>query len=413
MRNTLVIFTHGSPFVNGENAFLLPEIQPLAARFQRVILVPTFIPAHPVMPMLPSNVEVYKKATEANTKAKVRLGQLKALVGFSWLKDLHDFKSFSDIKNELFYIAAVRSFQKRFWRMKVDLGLKLNETLFYTFWMTCESSGLAEIAAIRRDMRFVTRAHGYDLYDYRVCFRSRYFRELTLKTASGVFCCSREGCNYLNTRYSGYEDHVKVGYLGVECKTKGPAFPALNDKTKLRVITVANLVPGKQIPRFIKGLISFAIKYGQLEITYDVIGGGPERGSIENVSSNSPRNLKVNLFGEISNEKVLSNYVKSEYDLFALPSASEGLSVAVMEAMSFGIPALVTNVGGMGELVKDGVSGLMMKGDFDSSEVVFALDRFLSCDRIAMKQAAFEHVRNNFSREKVRDDFAEVLSTIS
>ena len=68
MRNTLVIFTHGSPFVNGENAFLLPEIQPLAARFQRVILVPTFIPAHPVMPMLPSNVEVYKKATEANTK---------------------------------------------------------------------------------------------------------------------------------------------------------------------------------------------------------------------------------------------------------------------------------------------------------------------------------------------------------
>ena len=187
----------------------------------------------------------------------------------------------------------------------------------------------------------------------------------------------------------------------------------MNDKAKLKIITVANLVPGKQISRFIRGLISFAIKYGQLEITYDVIGGGPERENIANASSSSPRNLKVNLLGELSNEKVLSNYVKSEYDLFVLPSASEGLSVAVMEAMSFGIPALVTNVGGMCELVEDGVSGLMMKGDFDSSDVVFALDRFLSCDRITMKQAAFEHVRNYFSRGKVRRDFAEMLSAIS
>lgn len=47
-------------------------------------------------------------------------------------------------------------------------------------------------------------------------------------------------------------------------------------------------------------------------------------------------------------------------DVFAMPSLSEGLSIALLEAMAAGKPAVVTHVGGNPELVKDGVTGRLV-----------------------------------------------------
>ena len=47
-------------------------------------------------------------------------------------------------------------------------------------------------------------------------------------------------------------------------------------------------------------------------------------------------------------------------DLFVLPSLQEGLSIALIEAMGLGRPAVVTNVGGLPEVVEDGAQGLVV-----------------------------------------------------
>jgi glycosyltransferase involved in cell wall biosynthesis len=47
-------------------------------------------------------------------------------------------------------------------------------------------------------------------------------------------------------------------------------------------------------------------------------------------------------------------------DLFTMPSLSEGLPLALVEAMSFGLPVVVTRVGGVPEVVTDGVEGLLV-----------------------------------------------------
>jgi L-malate glycosyltransferase len=47
-------------------------------------------------------------------------------------------------------------------------------------------------------------------------------------------------------------------------------------------------------------------------------------------------------------------------DVSVLTSLSEGLSITIMESMSFGIPVVVTNVGGNAELVQDGTTGLLV-----------------------------------------------------
>jgi glycosyltransferase involved in cell wall biosynthesis len=52
-------------------------------------------------------------------------------------------------------------------------------------------------------------------------------------------------------------------------------------------------------------------------------------------------------------------FMKS-FDIFALPSLSEGLSSAILEAMAASLPIVATQVGGIPELVTDGENGLLV-----------------------------------------------------
>jgi glycosyltransferase involved in cell wall biosynthesis len=59
--------------------------------------------------------------------------------------------------------------------------------------------------------------------------------------------------------------------------------------------------------------------------------------------------------------------VAAAFDLFALPSLSEGLAIALIEAMALGKPAVVTRVGGLTEVIEDGKQGLVVNaGDPDA-----------------------------------------------
>ena len=411
MRKDLIIFTHGAPFVNGENAFLMPEIPLLAERFERVVLVPNRLQANVARPRMPSNVEVYDNAPIRNFNP--RLGQLNSFFSFSWMREWSDFNSIMDFRHELLYIALVRDFKRRFWQVVRDLNLKLSSTLFYSFWFTEETSGLAEIAVDRPELRFISRAHGYDLYDYRVNFRSRYYRELALDKSSGIYCCSKDGLSHLKEHYCGHGNALKVGYLGVRCSKTERNFQYARNPKLLKLVTVANLVSGKQICRFLKSLILYSNTRQKMMISYDIIGEGAERDNIALLCKTLPKNLKVTMWGLIPNTDVLRNYETKNYDLFVLPSASEGLSVAIMEAMEHGIPALATRVGGLGEVVEDGVTGYLINSNFGDVEVASCIDRFIAADICQMRFAAMRRIRNNFDCQKLRSEFVNSLLEIT
>jgi glycosyltransferase involved in cell wall biosynthesis len=62
-----------------------------------------------------------------------------------------------------------------------------------------------------------------------------------------------------------------------------------------------------------------------------------------------------------------------------LPSAAEGLPMAVLEAMAFGVAPLVTAVGALPELVRDGVNGAVVPVG-DPAALARALDGLLADD---------------------------------
>jgi glycosyltransferase involved in cell wall biosynthesis len=106
--------------------------------------------------------------------------------------------------------------------------------------------------------------------------------------------------------------------------------------------------------------------------------------------------------------------ILKESDIFVLPSWAEGLPNAMIEAMAAGLPVVVTGVGGIPDVIENGVSGLVVRPR-SSSELQIALGRMMDdADlRRSLASAAYEIARNRFSTdiatEKLRRAFKLAL----
>lgn len=104
----------------------------------------------------------------------------------------------------------------------------------------------------------------------------------------------------------------------------------------------------------------------------------------------------------------------ADADVFLLPSISEGLSNAVLEAMATQLPVVTTDAGGMMEAVRDGVDGFVVRRR-DVDGMACCLER-LAADpelRRRMGRSARERVREQFGIERQIRKFAEVYRSLA
>ena len=104
-----------------------------------------------------------------------------------------------------------------------------------------------------------------------------------------------------------------------------------------------------------------------------------------------------------------------DMDVFALPSRSEGLSIALLEAMAEGVPVAVTDVGGSREVVEDGRAGWILSSD-DSTWAGFLehlaspVGRMESAERAA---AGRRRVTSRYSLDRMIDEYEAVYARVA
>ena len=139
------------------------------------------------------------------------------------------------------------------------------------------------------------------------------------------------------------------------------------------------------------------------------LGDGPEREKLESAAERLGVAFRCHFAGH-------RNELAPWYGLaaiMALPSHSEGSPNVVLEAMAAGVPVVATNVGGVPELLEDGISGIMVPSR-DPIRMADALSRLLLDEELRRRlaRAAQQHVSSTFTREVHRASLARFYERV-
>ena len=146
--------------------------------------------------------------------------------------------------------------------------------------------------------------------------------------------------------------------MGIETRTFQPDDLPRARSLSLRLITVARLNACKG-HQYALGALRRVLDQG-LDVCYAIVGDGPHRTEIEQCVNDLGLQTRVRLLGSRSEQEILS--LLKEHDALVLPSVGPGEAapVAVMEAMSCGVPTISSIIGSTPEMISDGVEGFLV-----------------------------------------------------
>lgn len=154
----------------------------------------------------------------------------------------------------------------------------------------------------------------------------------------------------------------------------------------------ARLGPEKGIETLIDAFAE--LRAGGMDSRLTIVGSGPLLAALEQRAAQ--RNIRASCHFEPSTRTV-ADWLRS-FDIFVLPSLSEALSNALMEAMACGCCAIASRTGGNPELIEDGVSGLLFNPG-DVNDLVEKLSVVISKPEVRRKfaEAGELRMREKFS----------------
>ncbi len=137
------------------------------------------------------------------------------------------------------------------------------------------------------------------------------------------------------------------------------------------ILMASRLSKEKNINLAIEAMLKLVSKYPKAGLI--IVGDGPEKNDLEL----KVRNLKLadNIFFESWSNDLVSYYKTA--DLFLLTSNYEGYGMTVVEALSSGLPVIMTDVGCAGDVLINNEDGLILPVD-DLDKLVSSIEKFLS-----------------------------------
>ena len=412
MKRCLILLTTGYPFTSAE-PYLEAELPIAAARFSHVFLFAVGLrPGLSPIAATPENVVVCNCASLSGKAGRATdlLHGLPTAATLDGVAQTDRTAVGASVAKRAFlgyYLARVQRHASEIEACLADVDFSLyDEVCLYSYWFFVTAGVAVKLREYLRSRgvennRLISRAHSYDLYAYANRLSYLPCRTALLDALDGVYVCSHDGENYLKERHPEFRDKIHTAYLGSSGgeRTDGSTYVGF------RILTCCRTIPLKRLDRLADALKMLPAD-SRIEWTH--IGDGSALPALRRQCGDGFAGARVRFVGALPHEEVLEYYRSHPVDLFVNLSSREGLPVAVMEALSFGVPALVTDVGGCGEMIRNGKNGFLLPRDFTSPAL---------CDllRLAMRRAsqmrddAFATWQERFCAQTNYTDFCRVL----
>jgi glycosyltransferase involved in cell wall biosynthesis len=171
---------------------------------------------------------------------------------------------------------------------------------------------------------------------------------------------------------------------------------------------VANYRPVKRLDLLIEAFASIAAAHDRIRLL--LVGEGDMRPELERQIDDLGLRNRVLLHGLALDPTPLYGI----FDIVVQSSRSEGLPNALLEAAAAGLPIVATNAGGTGEIVTDGVTGLLIPIN-DARALASALDR-VAADRelrLMLGGAARQLAATTFNMDRYVAEFAQLYEDLA
>lgn len=405
-QKNLHYFTNKYPYNDGEQ-FITNELFSLSKCYDRIIIYPVSAKSTDKKTKeIPSNciINTYNEAPITSQE----LQNIIKKMPFNFFKIL--FSEILSEKNKIFSkLKNIKTlFQKLAYnlvlaeRLKPQLKNYKNDT-FYCFWMNQSAVALAILKNKNYINSLFVRQHGYDLYNEIHPEGFIPFRIYVYKATKKLISISKTNIDYIKNNYPLFYKKVTLNFLG----TKNYNMQLAQKKeSNFIILSCSRLTPLKRVE-----LIIDILSNVYHEIIWYHAGDGPEKEKIQQKAKKLPENIQYIFLGELSQDELFKFYNENNINLFIHTSSSEGLPISLIEAQSFGIPILSTNVGGVKEIVNE-ETGFLIEKEFNIEEVACLIDEIINSKKLQSKverERIINYWKENFQHEKNIRELVNIL----
>lgn len=221
----------------------------------------------------------------------------------------------------------------------------------------------------------VTSVHGADLFPRGEPLR-RYPLGLraVLRLSRCVVAPSEAYLTQVVEQFPGLAGRAQFIHNGIRPEEFDPSrgIPDENRCPERYVLTIAAHNPKKGLDVLIEAFARVAVRHPDVHLL--LLGDGPLRSRLEDQASRLGLGDRARFLGTRSRGETIA--LLRRCAVFVLASRAEPFGLAVLEALAAGRPVVATRVGGIREIVRDGVDGLLVEPD-DAEALARALETFL------------------------------------
>lgn len=247
----------------------------------------------------------------------------------------------------------------------------------------------ARLVGIRK---IIFTAHGWAFNELRPIWQKvliKFFTWVTILSAHKTICVSEKTMRDIS-HWTFAKNKLVVIHNGLKDFDLVP-----REDESFTVGTIAELHKIKGLDILLTAWSKF-IKNRDAKLV--IAGEGEERQNLENMARKLGIYDSVKFLGFVDNAREqLSNF-----DIFVMPSRSEGMPYGLLEAGLAGLPVIATAVGGIPEIIESGINGILVPPE--NSEVIFSSLVLLAEDEELRKRLGtnLQHsIQENFSFEKM------------
>jgi glycosyltransferase involved in cell wall biosynthesis len=250
---------------------------------------------------------------------------------------------------------------------------------------------------------YVVTVHGADAYTFRGGL-SRRLKRHVLRRAAAVLPVSRDIARMLEL------DDAPVLRMGVDTASIRAAVGERDPESGL-LVYIGRLVDKKGIDVLLEALVQVPSARMQ------VIGDGPDRAALVDLAARLGLGDRVRFFGKLPKREVFAALARAHAVVIPSKVGSggdmEGTPVVLCEAMAAGVPVVASDLGGLGECIDDGITGLLVPhDDVDALSATLAKVLNGSIDLDAVERAAAAEAARTLDIGAIAAAYGRVLASV-